>query len=75
MLLETGPRSNRREFADEPLIMRINSKGENMMVIAEKGLQIPVGYKPELSLKETEKAIKDVKDFFEKGLAAEIELA
>lgn len=54
--------------------MRINSKGENMMVIAEKGLQIPVGYKPELSLKETEKAIKDVKDFFEKGLAAELNL-
>lgn len=35
---------------------------------------IPEGYKPELSIKETEIAIKDVKDFFERELAKQLNL-
>lgn len=35
---------------------------------------IPEGYKPELNIKETEIAIKDVKDFFEKELAKQLNL-
>lgn len=35
---------------------------------------IPKGYKPQLSVKETEIAIKDVKDFFERELANQLNL-
>lgn len=35
---------------------------------------IPVGYEPKLSLIETEKAIKELKDFFEKKLAEKLNL-
>ncbi|NLL73849.1 MAG: aspartate--ammonia ligase, partial [Clostridiales bacterium] len=35
---------------------------------------IPEGYKPEMSIKETEIAIKDVKDFFERELAKQLNL-
>lgn len=35
---------------------------------------IPDGYKPQLSIKETEVAIKDVKDFFERELAKQLNL-
>ena len=37
-------------------------------------LIIPEGYKPELNIKETEIAIKDVKDFFERELAKQLNL-
>jgi aspartate--ammonia ligase len=37
-------------------------------------LFIPSGYKPALNLKETEKAIKLIKDFFESNLASELKL-
>ena len=33
-------------------------------------LQIPPGYRPVMGLLETEKAIKELKDYFEKELAA-----
>ncbi|TFG64088.1 MAG: aspartate--ammonia ligase, partial [Spirochaetales bacterium] len=35
---------------------------------------IPQGYKPLLNLKQTELAIKLIKDFFEQSLAAELKL-
>ena len=35
---------------------------------------IPEGYKPQLSIKETEIAIKEVKDFFERELAKQLNL-
>ena len=37
-------------------------------------LVIPEGYEPTLSTRETEVAIKKVKDFFEKALAANLNL-
>lgn len=37
-------------------------------------LQIPEGYRPVLDLLETEKAIKELKDFFQKELAAALRL-
>ena len=37
-------------------------------------LFIPSGYKSALNLKETEKAIKMIKDFFESNLASELKL-
>lgn len=37
-------------------------------------LVIPKGYKPQLDIKETEIAIKDVKDFFERELARQLNL-
>ena len=39
-----------------------------------KGLFIPKNYQPILDLKETEKAIKLVKDTFEANLSAELKL-
>lgn len=39
-----------------------------------KNLFIPKGYQPKLSLRETEVAIKKLKDFFERELAAELNL-
>lgn len=39
-----------------------------------KGLQIPVGYAPLLDIKETEVAIKKVKDYFERALAEKLNL-
>ena len=39
-----------------------------------KGLQIPKGYKPQLNIRETEVAIKQVKDFFERILAQKLNL-
>ncbi|NLO08628.1 MAG: aspartate--ammonia ligase [Clostridiales bacterium] len=35
---------------------------------------VPEGYKPQLNIKETEIAIKDVKDFFERELAKQLDL-
>ncbi len=37
-------------------------------------LEIPAGYKPELSLRQTEVAIKKVKDFFERDLSIQLNL-
>ena len=37
-------------------------------------LQIPPGYRPVMDLLETEKAIKELKDYFEKELAAALQL-
>ncbi len=39
-----------------------------------ENLIIPEGYKPKLTLKETELAIKQLKDFFEKALARELKI-
>ncbi|MGH4137597.1 aspartate--ammonia ligase [Clostridium sp.] len=44
------------------------------MITYKKELAIPVGYKPLLGLKETEIAIKQVKDYFESRLAKELTL-
>lgn len=44
------------------------------MVIHDKELIIPVGYSTRLGLKETEVAIKKLKDYFEKRLAEELNL-
>ena len=41
----------------------------------EQNLLIPSGYEPNLDVKQTEKAIKLVKDFFEVNLAAELRLS
>ncbi len=40
-----------------------------------KNLLIPSGYRPNLDVKQTEKAIKLIKDFFESNLAAELRLS
>ena len=37
-------------------------------------LEIPLNYKPQLSLRQTEVAIKKVKDFFERDLAIQLNL-
>ncbi len=37
-------------------------------------LTVPEGYQPLLNLKQTEKAIKLVKDFFETALSSELQL-
>ena len=37
-------------------------------------LFIPEGYKPLLDLKQTEKAIKEIKDFFESSLSSQLRL-
>ena len=39
-----------------------------------KGIVIPKGYRSPQSIKETEIAIKDVKDYFERALAKELNL-
>lgn len=39
-----------------------------------KKLTLPAGYKPQLSIRETEVAIKKIKDFFENALAEELNL-
>lgn len=39
-----------------------------------KELKVPVGYKPQLSIRETEVAIKSIKDYFERSLAEELNL-
>ena len=44
------------------------------MITYKKALAIPTGYKPLLGLKQTEIAIKEVKDYFEKSLAKELTL-
>lgn len=44
------------------------------MITYKKALAIPTGYKPLLGLKQTEIAIKEVKDYFEKSLARELAL-
>ena len=44
------------------------------MITYKKDLAIPVGYKPLLGLKDTEIAIKQVKDFFENRIAKELTL-
>ncbi|GCD12352.1 aspartate--ammonia ligase [Clostridium tagluense] len=44
------------------------------MITYKKGLAIPVGYKPLLGLKDTEIAIKQVKDYFENRIAKELTL-
>lgn len=50
--------------------MRILQEGELFM----SQIVIPEGYKPLLNLKETQIAIKQVKDFFQRELAAELNL-
>jgi len=40
-----------------------------------KNLLVPTGYQPSLDVKQTEKAIKLIKDFFESNLAAELRLS
>jgi aspartate--ammonia ligase len=44
------------------------------MVTMEETLRIPYGYSPRLDLRETEVAIKRVKDYFEKSLAKKLNL-
>lgn len=44
------------------------------MTSLKKALMIPDGYKPTLSIRETEVAIKDIKDFFERALSKELKL-
>ena len=44
------------------------------MITYKKALAIPTDYKPLLGLKQTEIAIKEVKDYFEKSLAKELTL-
>ena len=48
--------------------------GTNMTQQEIYRLQIPEGYRPVLDLLETEKAIKELKDFFQKELAAALRL-
>ena len=38
-------------------------------------LTLPTGYRPLLGVKETERAIKNLKDFFELNLATELNLS
>ncbi|MEG2151634.1 MAG: aspartate--ammonia ligase, partial [Bacteroidaceae bacterium] len=44
------------------------------MITYKKQLAIPSGYKPLLGLKDTEIAIKQVKDFFETKISEELNL-
>jgi len=49
--------------------------GENIVVEKIDRLIIPPDYHPTLSVRETEAAIKKIKDFFETALAAELNLS
>ncbi len=49
-------------------------KGGYYMTNIKKGLMIPDGYRPILGIRETEVAIKQLKDFFEGSLAKELNL-